>query len=101
MNATVFRSKVEKALETLPASVKNKDLPVPERKLQALIHLNTQIHPELEEDTRMLLDILLMKDGYDKLKCAMLWNLAMSQTSVESMRAIIESMDDYLMRVES
>ena len=101
MNATAFRSKVEKALESLPASVKDKDLLVPERKLQALIHLNTQIHPELEKNTGLLLDILLMKDGPEKLQCAMLWNLAVSQTSVDSMRAIIKSMDDYLMRVES
>lgn len=101
MNAAAFRSNVEKALDSLPTSVKDKALPMPERKLQALIHLNTQIHPDLEKDTRMLLDILLMKDGPDKLKCAMLWNLAMSQTSVDSMRAIIASMDDYLMRVES
>ena len=96
MNAADFRAHVQEALETLPKSVKDETLPLPDRQLQALIHLNTNIYPALKNNTWMHLEILRMKDGPEKLQCGILWSLAVSQNSPEDMRAIIKSMDEYV-----
>jgi len=98
MTANEFRLKVEKSLDTLPSSVRDESLSGKNRKLEALKHLNTTLYPELKDNTNMLLQILQIEDGAEKLQYAILWNIAVSQTSPEAMRAIIHSMDDYLAR---
>ena len=96
MLSSAFRSHIENSLSSLPTSVKDTGLPLAERKLKALIHLNTNIYPDLKKDVGMRLDILQMKDGPEKLRLAMLWNIAIDQTSLKGMRAIVKMLDDYI-----
>jgi hypothetical protein len=95
MNATEFRKYTQQALESLPEEIKDKNDPLPQRKLDALIHLNSSIYPALKNNTRTHLDILRMNDGPEKLQSGILWSLV-SQNSPDEMRSIMKSMDDYL-----
>ncbi len=96
MNSGDFKAHIQNSLASLPPSVKDANLSLAERKLEALIHLNTNIYPEIKNDVGMRLDILQMKDGPEKLRSGMLWNIAVTQTSVSDMRAIVKLLDEYL-----
>ena len=97
MTSSEFTMKIQTALESLPAGVTNMKRSEDERKLAALIHLNSNIYPALK-DSETLLEILRMKHGYEKLRIGMLWTMAVSQTSPTEMRNIVELMDYYLSR---
>jgi hypothetical protein len=96
MTSSEFQMQITRTLESLPSEVTNTRLSEDDRKLGgALIHLNTNLYPALE-NAQTLLEILRMEHGYEKLRVGMLWNMAMSQTSPAEMRAIVELMDYYL-----
>ncbi len=96
MDTITFEKHIENCLNSLPNEVKNSNNPLDERKLGALIHLNTSIHPHLlVNNTGMLLDILRMNEGFEKLRLAMLWNIAVKNYT-DDIHKIIELMDDYI-----
>jgi len=95
MTSSEFQMQITRTLESLPSEVTDTRLSEDDRKLEALIHLNTNLYPALE-NAQTLLEILRMKHGYEKLRIGMLWNMAMSQTSPAEMEAIVELMDYYL-----
>jgi hypothetical protein len=93
-----FEEHTQNCLNSLPDEVKDSSIPLSERKLKALIHLNTTIHPHLNNnDTGMLLDILRMKEGFEKLRLVMLWNIAVKHHT-NDIHKIIELMDKYIER---
>lgn len=97
MDTITFKKHMEDCLNSLPVEVKNSNNPLDKRKLNALIHLNTEIRPDLKNNVGIALEILNMKDGFEKLRLVMLWDIAVSaSTSPDNMRKIIELMDDYI-----
>jgi hypothetical protein len=96
MTLTEFKAHTQKSLNSLPSTVKDTHRSLEQRKLDALIHLNTIMHPHLKHDMRMHLDIFQMQDGPEKLRLVMLWDMALSQSSPSTMRKIINLMDKYL-----
>jgi hypothetical protein len=96
MTVAEFKQHVANSLDSLPPSVKDVSLPKDDRTLEALIHLNTSIHPHVKNNVHMLLQICQMEHGPDKLRAAMLWNFAVSQLSPSEVRTIIQSLDDYI-----
>lgn len=80
MNSADFKVHIQESINSLPPSVKDVNLSTDERKLEALIHLNTSIYPHLKNDMQELLEISQMKNRPEKLRAAMIWNIAVSQT---------------------
>jgi len=97
MDAITFKNHIEDCLDSFPDEVKNLNNSIDERKLEALIHLNTKIHPHLKNNVGTLLEDLKMKDSFEKLRLVMLWDIAISPpSSPNNMHKIIELMDDYI-----
>jgi hypothetical protein len=96
MTVSEFERHVSESLASLPASVKDPTIPLPDRTLEALIHLNTEIHPYLKENIQQKLEISRMKPGPDKLRAAMVWNFFVTQMSPRDVARIAESIDEYI-----
>jgi hypothetical protein len=97
MDIITFKKYIENCLNSLPNEIKNLNNSLDVRKLDALIHLNTEIRPDLKNNVGTLLEILNMKDSFEKLRLVMLWDIAVSSsTSTHSMHKIIELMDNYI-----
>lgn len=96
MTASKFRQHITDSLASLPPKSKDASISLDDRKLEVLLNLNAIIHPELKDNAHMLLEICEMKPGPGKLRAAMLWNLASSAVSPDSMRTIVQLLDEYV-----
>src|SRR5258708_31267608 len=89
MTSSEFQMQITRTLESLPSEVTDTRLSEDDRKLEALIHLNTNLYPALE-NAQNLLKIFRMKHWYEKLRIGFLWNNAMSQKSVAELKSSVE-----------
>ena len=95
MNKRDFEQYIFNCKNTLPAKVMDASFSREEREVEALIHLNSSIYPNLNRNTGMLLEYLEMKNSPEKLRVGLIWYIGL-QSAPNDILEIVQLLDNYV-----